>query len=778
MNGGGTLALRGAAAVLVLGAVAAVVVAVAARVFGPPGDFFGPGSQTVTFRDGSVAHVFLSPDEKWRVPVRLSDVDPRYIEALIRLEDKRFYHHPGVDVLAVARALVKNVQRGRVVSGASTLTMQLVRVREPRPRTVRSKLVEAFRALQLEVRYDKRTLLEAYLTYIPFGRNIEGVQAAALAYFGHGANALSSDEIATLLAVPQNPNRRVPSPNNRARLTRARDRIAARLADWGVGRIGAPAESVAASAVPGRLVPFPRLAPHAAFWFRAQYPGQARIDTTLDRGVQRTAERLMASAAPGLLRRGIHNGAAVVVDHHRAEVRALVGNFDFWDAEHGGQIAGFARPRSPGSTLKPLLYALAIDAGRVLPEHLVLDVPMRFGSYRPKNYDGRFDGLVRLEGALSRSLNVPFVHLLAEIGVERFIGHLSSWGVESLVDTPGHYGLSAAIGGLEVTPLELAGLYTILAAEGRYRAPVWRPGRRTAGFERALSEGAVFLTGRALAKKDRPDFPSRRRFTQIPPRIRWKTGTSYGHRDAWAVGYDTAYTVAVWTGNFNNASSRALVGAEAAAPILFDLLEGFARGGSGPGRERPPDDLSRIEVCAYSGHVPTAACPHRTGAWARTARVPTTPCPYHVHADIDVASGLVLSPECRSRFAYETRAFLRWPGRLERWLSDEHRRGPSSPSFHPACRAMSKRGPSMVSPEAGARALLIAGLPATSQEIPLVADGGAGRLSWFVDGEFVGTAHARDRLWWTPKEGRHLVVVTDERGRSARRILRVERLFP
>ena len=416
-----------------------------------------PGSPVVTWRDGTPAHVFLADDDRWRMAVSPDEIDPAYVDALVRLEDKRFYHHPGVDPVAVGRAAGLNLMRGRVVSGGSTLTMQVVRVLEPRPRTLRSKVVESWRALQLEWFLGKDEILAAYLTFTPYGRNVEGVEAASWAYFGHGAGALSSAEIATLLAVPQAPTSRYPTADNAERLRGARDEIAAFLADEGALSLGIGEDvidadtalaQVQATPVPTRLQAFPRELPQVATWLRAQHPEEHRIATTLDRARQHSVARQFRKQEGELARKGIHQGVAVVVQHDTGEVVALIGSLDPWGEEPGDQVPMFARPRSPGSALKPFIYASAIDEGLALPEHLVRDIPASYRGYAPRNYDGTYDGLVQLEDALSRSLNLPFVFLLQEIGVEEFLGRLRIMGVESLIDEPGWYGLSVAVGGL------------------------------------------------------------------------------------------------------------------------------------------------------------------------------------------------------------------------------------------------------------------------------------------------------------------------------------------
>jgi penicillin-binding protein 1C len=752
-----------------------------------PGRLASPHSAVIEYRDGTPAHVFLAPDERWRVLTRREDVDPAYVRALLALEDKRFGWHPGVDPLAVVRAGVSNVTRGRRVSGASTLTMQLVRVLEPRPRTLVSKLIESFRAVQLELHLSKDDILAAYLQFVPYGRNVEGVEAASLAYFGHRATHLSAAEISTLLAVPQNPNRRFPTPGNLDRLKAARDDIARRLLAEGalpLGPAGAavtPAQlqaEVLATPVPRDLRPFPREAPHAAAWLRAQRPEVSRLRTTLDAGTQRLAERLMRDAAGELRPRGIYNGVAVVVDHTSAEVVALVGSLDFFDARHGGQIAGFATPRSPGSALKPLLYAMGIDRGLMLPEHLVADTPESYGGYAPRNFDGRFMGLVRMEYALSQSLNIPFVRLLKGLGVERFLGTLRRAGVTSLAPEPGFYGLSAAVGGLEVTPLELAGVYVALAREGR-AAPLKVLREEASGpvseTPELFSPGAAWLTRRALSLKDRPDFPARRRLTGIPAQVHWKTGTSFGHRDAWAAGSGPRHTAVVWLGNFDSSPSVHLVGAEAAGPLLFDILEGVAPRGIAAEADAsvPPPDLTAVEVCAYSGHLPTEACTQRREVLARREAVPTRRCPYHQQVEVDARTGLAVSPVCRSGREVESRVYLTWPASIRRWLTEQHRSLPTPPAYATGCEpGGAEHPPEILSPAEGQVSLLIPGVAPEQQEVPLEAEAANDReLTWFVDGKLLGRARAAERLWWTPARGTHEILVTDDRGLSSRRLL-------
>ena len=735
-------------------------------------------SVSVEYRDGRPAHVFLSSDEKWRLPVELERVDPKLVESLVALEDKRFWSHHGVDPIAISRAAITDVVHLRRVSGGSTLSMQLARLLEPRRRTIPSKLVDMFRALQLDARLSKREILEHYLARTPYGKNVEGIESAAWSYFGHGAQHLSPLEIATLLAVPQGPTRFAPSKANQTRLRERRDRILAKLIAAGVFS-SADTEAARAEALavepPIRLRPMPREAIHAAVWARGQHPHEVRIRTTLDRGAQSVVEKLVGSYGAELQQRAIHNAAIVVVDHRTREVVALTGNLDFDDAKHGGQISMFARPRSPGSTLKPLLYALAIDRGLALPEYLVTDVPSEYGTYRPRNFDGDYAGLITLRESLNRSLNLPFIDLLAKLGVETFIGELQRSGVSHARATPGEYGLSLIAGGIELTPLEVANLYATLAENGVHRALRMFASDRASTPSTIYGSAAAHLTREALSLRDRPDFPKRRDIRRgAPAEIHWKTGTSFGYRDAWAVGSGPQYTAAIWTGNVDQHASRDLVGSEAAAPLLFDVLEGLADRTRTQVPPSPPGDLVEIEVCAYSGHVPGEGCTHRVKALASVQSVPQAPCPYHQVYEVDRATKRAVLPACRDdRADYEKKTFVVLPSAVNAWLAERNRTIPEAPVFADGC-AMDAGAPTLLLPSEGQIVTLIPGVPSTNQVVPLQVSTRATHVSWFVDGELVATAPSSERAFWTPTVGTHEVVVSDEAGRKARRKLVVQ----
>mgnify|MGYP000701451021 CR=1 FL=1 len=771
---------------LVVLGVVAVVVHVMVWLVPLPERLQAKGAQVVQWNDGSAAHVFLTADGKWRMDVDVDTVDDAYIKALLAREDKRFADHLGVDPWALLRAVWLNVSHGEVVSGASTLTMQLVRVLEPRPRTLSSKVVEAFRAYQLEWHLDKRDILQAYLTFIPFGKNVEGVEAASLSYFGHPASSLDEAEIAALLAVPQSPTRRHPRAANVERLHQARQAVAEDLTAKGVfplRRTSAGADvnvdhldvdhlaAIAAAPVQQTLRPFPRHVPHTAQKLRRERPQQQHIHTTLRKELQLRLRDSVDLHQYALTTNGIHNAAVVVVDHQDHEIVALVGNLDFFDDEHDGQMVAYDAPRSPGSALKPFLFAQALHDGAHLADHWVLDVPADYAGYSPKNYDGTFDGMVRLDAALSRSLNVPFVQLLHEQGVEPFVERLSTLGVSHLSSTPGHYGLASAIGALEVSPLELAGLYATLSNNGVHaplRLLVDDDTEQTP--QEVFHPAATWLTREVLSRRERPDFPSRRRLAGVPSGIYWKTGTSFGNHDAWTAGGNRRFTTVVWLGNLSMTSSSALVGAEVAGPLFFDVMEALPDDVDDDPR---PDGLIGVEVCALSGHLPSDACPHRKLALAIEDRVPTKTCAIHDVIEVDADTGKRVNASCRGDADVEQRHVQQLPVAARRFLRREHS---ALPAWAKRCEAPAGDAPVIVHPPQGQVAVMAPGIPASQQSIPLRATASSESVAWFVDGVFLGQRPVAEELWWEPSTGQHEVVVVDSAGQSAKHTLRVRAL--
>ncbi len=728
-----------------------------------------PSATMVRWADGVPAHASLAPDDRWRFATTPADVDPAYLRALVAFEDARFWWHPGVDPLAVVRAAGQDLLAGEVVSGASTLTMQLVRVVEPRPRTLRSKSVEVLRAVQLELRLGKEAVLGRYLTFAPYGRNVEGVVAGSWALFGHGPEDLTPAEIVTLLAIPQNPTRRTPSARNAARLRAARVRIASRLLEAGVLDVKPEAASaflshVATGPQPLALRPLPRDAAHAVRWLR---PGPGSdITSTLDRHTQRIAEGVLAAERASLEAQGVRHAAVVVVDRETRGLQALVGGHDPFGSRPGDWLPAFAQSRSPGSTLKPFLLATALEQGLALPEHRVPDVPSIHGSYVPRNHDGHYRGTVRLGEALIQSLNAPFVDLLARVGVPHLVATLRMSGAHSLSRDPAAHGLSLAVGGTALTPLEVATLYTTLASGGRFAPLRAHADEPQVAPREALEPGAVWRVDALLGDPLRPDRP------EGSEGIRWKTGTSQGHRDAWAAGYAGDRVVIVWLGNLDREASSALVGGELAAPLLFDTLRalGTEVPGSHAPTPSPPATLRSSPLCSLSGEPVGPHCPHTEMALVADSH-PGTPCTWHRAVDVDVATGERVTPGCRGDRVLRREVHVVEPASVRRWKSRDHATAAEPlPALAEGCMAPPGPPPVIVEPPVGDVVWIASDAPLSEQERPLTADTrDGGTVWWTIDGDLVAWGAADQSAWWVPEPGRHEVVVTDAAGRSARR---------
>jgi penicillin-binding protein 1C len=546
-------------------------------------------SAVVLDREGRLLRPFLTESGRWKLPVRLADVDPRYVAMLKAYEDKRFDRHLGVDPLALGRAAWQFVRHGRVRSGGSTLTMQVARLLEPQEtRNASAKLRQVVRALELEWRFSKTEIIDLYLTLAPFGGNLEGVRAASLAYFGKEPARLSTAEAALLVALPQSPETRRPDRAPQA-ASFARGRVLARVRAAGLATDG-EVDIARAEPVPQGRQPFPLLAPHAAEQALGERP-QARsqrlaIDGRLQAGLEQLVRERSVSLGAKL------SIAILAVDHATGEIRASVGGVDYFAADRAGSLDLTKALRSPGSALKPFIYALAFDNGIAHPETLLEDRPTRYGAYVPENFDLGFQGLVSARKALQLSLNLPAVELLAALGPQRFIARLRDSGADIAMPGDTAPGLAVGLGGLGITLHDLTLLYAGLARGGEVT-----PLRlRAAGTDESAVGPAASFVGPAAVfvgpvaawyiadiLRDAP-VP----LNASPGHIAFKTGTSYGYRDAWAVGFDKRHTVGVWVGRADNGAVPGLVGRVAAAPILF---EAFARLGIEPGRAPPPPGI-------------------------------------------------------------------------------------------------------------------------------------------------------------------------------------------
>ncbi len=532
-------------------------------------------SRIVVDRNGKILRAYTTPEGRWRLPATVKEVDPRFLKVLFAYEDKRFYEHDGVDPLAMMRAAWQWISTGHIVSGGSTITMQVARLLEPRRhRTIEAKLRQMVRALELERVLSKKQILGLYLTLAPYGGNIEGIRAASLAYFGKEPLHLTLAQAALLVALPQSPEYRRPDRHPKAALE-ARNRVLDRVAEDDV----APPDEIAHAKlqpVPHKRVELPMLAPHAADKVVAMHPRREVDRLTIEAPLQKSLQQLARERAQAL---GAHISVAImVVDNATGEVLARVGSAGYFDDERDGQVDMTDALRSPGSTLKPFIYGMAFEDGLIHPETLIDDKPQRFGDYQPHDFDLSFQGTVTVRRALQWSLNVPAIAVLNRVGASRLDARLSQAGARLVLPPDETPGLAMGLGGVGIRLSDLVMLYTGLARLGTVTPLVERVGEKPPSPKRLMSPVAAWYVGNILIGAPPPQ-------NAAPGRIAYKTGTSYGYRDAWAVGYDGRLTIGVWVGRPDGTPVPGLVGRAVAAPILFDA---FARTGFAPAPLPPP----------------------------------------------------------------------------------------------------------------------------------------------------------------------------------------------
>lgn len=772
-------------------ALAALLLVVAAVAFHrlPPQPLFSePSSSVLLARDGSLLGARIAADGQWRFPGGQS-VPDRFAQALVTYEDRRFYRHPGIDPLAIARAARLNWRRGRVVSGGSTISMQLARqVRRPvhhdAPRGVFAKVQEAVLAVRLELAYSKPQLLALYVDHAPFGGNVVGLQAAAWRYFGRAADQLSWAEAATLAVLPNSPSLVNPG-RRRAVLQQRRDALLRRLAGRG---LLAPLDLQLALAEP--LVagprPLPELAPHLLETLRQQHPRQYRFESTLDAGLQARASQIVRDQSDLLRAQGIGNAAALVVDNRSFEVLAYVGNADWGtDGDRALAVDIVQRPRSSGSILKPLLYAAMLDSGQLLPKMLVADVPTQYQGFAPENFDRAFRGAVPADEALAHSLNVPAVRLLREYGYPRFYDLLAHMGVRTLREPPDHYGLALILGGAEVTLWDVTRLYANLAdlarqgdagGTGGYRdlQAVQGAAQRLPG-RTEISTGAAWLTLDALLEVARPAEEANWKSFAGSHRIAWKTGTSWGLRDAWAVGSTSQYTVGVWAGNASGVGVPGLTGSLAAAPLLFALHNRLPAAEWFP---QPTRVMRRVSVCRDDGFLATRECPAEQ-QWVPADSHFDRQSPNHLLVHVD-AMGRRVDSRCESVARMRHLSWLVLPPAQEYFYRRGHADYRPLPAWRADCR--------MSAPDADTRPPLDFLYPDTAGTlyVPVELDGHAGRvvfeavhrdpralLYWHVDERYAGRTGTIHQLGVGLEPGLHTITIVDAAGNRASRSIDV-----
>ncbi|MEZ4920502.1 MAG: penicillin-binding protein 1C [Saprospiraceae bacterium] len=744
--------------------------------------FNKPYSTVLEDRNSVLLGARIAEDGQWRFPTPDS-LPKKYANCVVAFEDKRFWYHPGVDPLSLFRAIRQNIQQGKVVSGASTISMQVIRLAQNNPpRTIWEKLKELVMATRLEAGYSKEHILRLYAGHAPFGGNVVGIEAASWRYFNKAPSVLSWAEAATLAVLPNNPALIHPGRNRDALLAK-RNRLLQILNKE--GKIDAITTELAMEEpLPDAPTPLPRLAPHLLDRMEAANPEKNRFKTSIQADLQRQANEILSRHQ--LVNRGnqIHNLAAVIIDVPSGEVLAYVGNVLGAGSEHGEQVDVIRAPRSTGSILKPFLHTLALESGTILPQSLLTDVPVQLGRYKPENYYENYDGVVSAQRALVRSLNVPFVLLLQEYGLEKYHYNLKRLGFTTINKSPGHYGLSLILGGAEANLLDITNTYACMARRlgafyqrnGMYAENDFRPASfqvRPVEQEKLLkqndllSAGAIWHTFEAMQHVERPASAGEWELFQTSSPIAWKTGTRFGFRDAWASGVNSSYAVGVWVGNADGEGRPGLVGVQRAAPVLFDL---FAILPDADWFDPPYDAMALIPVCRESGYRKGNYC-EADSVWVPKSGLKAPACTYHqlLHLSPDGAWQVHADCELPDRMPHVPWFIL--PPLEEYYFKSRNPSYQVPPPFREDCRngmqtASNYQPMQLIYPKAHTKIYVPVDLDGklSSTVFQVAHRNPDSEIYWHLDGTYLGSTKHFHEMALQPSIGNHQLTLVDAQG--------------
>jgi penicillin-binding protein 1C len=745
--------------------------------------FDDPYSTVAESDDGSLLGARIAADQQWRFPA-LDSVPGKYEKCLLQFEDQYFYFHPGINPVALMRAMVRNIKSGRVVSGGSTITMQVCRMaRGEKKRSIINKIVEMVWALNIELRFSKKEILNLYASHAPFGGNVVGLDAAAWRYFARPVSELSWAESAMLAVLPNAPSLIYPGRLDE-RLRQKRDRLLEKLFES--GEIDSLTFHLSvAEPIPEKVHPLPVKAYHLVEKAASEKNGR-RIRSTIDGNLQERVNALVARHRKTLEANHIYNVAVVVAGVSSKEVKAYVGNyFDGNETEHGNSVDIIRSPRSTGSILKPFLYCKMLDDGQLTPEMLVPDIPTRFGGFTPMNFDQEFNGAVPAAEALARSLNIPAVKMLQDYGVPPFYSFLKKTGMETLVQPPDYYGLSLILGGAEVSLWNLAGMYTSLVSvlknydknDGFYAAQSFsglkwekeNSSAKNAAAEAVQPEvraASVYLTLQALLKVKRPHSEAGWQEFASARNIAWKTGTSFGFRDAWAVGMTRDYVVAVWAGNADGEGRPGLTGVAAAAPLMFDVFELLPASGW---FQMPVDEMEQMEICAESGYRPGVNCDSVKAVWL-PAGTKVDVCQWHRKIHLNENGTQRVNANCYPVSKMQHKNWFVLPPAMEYYYKPRNPIYVTLPPLMPGC-GDEMENMEFVYPREWNNLFIPTDLDGTPGQLvfELVHRQRNAKVYWQLDAKMGGATSGIHQFAIRPDSGWHVLNVTDQSGSSLTR---------
>ncbi len=750
-------------------------------IFSAPKQLFNsPFSTVVESNNGKLLGARIAADGQWRFPESHS-IPKKYEKCLLNFEDKYFYYHPGINPASLSRALKQNIKAKCVVSGGSTITMQVCRMaRKQKSRSIKNKIIEMIWALNLELRFSKKEILSLYASHAPFGGNVVGLDAAAWRYFNRPANELSWAESATLAVLPNAPSLIYPGKSDK-KLKNKRDRLLAKL--MCSGEIDSLTLKLSiAEPLPQKVTPLPLNAYHLVER-AARLKNGERIHSTIDYYLQKKVSELVAQHSKKLQANHIYNLAVIVAKTGSKTVKAYVGNvFDGINNEHDNHVDIIEARRSTGSILKPFLYCKMLDEGLITPQMLIPDIPTRFGGFTPANFNHEFSGAVPAAEALARSLNIPAVMMLRNYGVPQFYNFLQKTGMKTLTQKPDYYGLSLILGGAEVTLWDLTGMYTSLVdilnnynendgsyEENPFSELKWvdeksaKNDNKNIAAQPEIRAGSIYLTLQALLKVTRPESEAGWEEFTSARNIAWKTGTSFGFRDAWAVGMTHDYVVGVWAGNADGEGRQGLTGVTAAAPLLFDIFDFLP---TSDWFDMPTDELEKIKVCAESGYRKGVNCESVKEIlvpWGSKVKV----CPWHKKIHLNETKSFRVNANCYPVSKMTHKNWFVLPPAMEYYYRKTNPSYAILPPLLPGC-VTDIENMEFIYPRQWNNVFIPKYLDGTPGQIifELVHRQKNATVFWHIDNKYLGATIGIHQFALRPEKGWHTITVTDSNGNS------------
>ena len=749
--------------------------------------FNTPTSYILEDKDGILLNATIAADGQWRFPYN-ENVPQKFIDCITTFEDKRFFYHPGVDPMAFIRAVKKNISGKGNTQGGSTISMQVIRLAQQNNRNIWNKIKESILAVRLECRYSKKKILALYASNAPFGGNVVGLDAAAWRYYGNSPGKLSWGQMATLAVLPNAPSLVHPGKNREALVRKRNSLLDKLLAENKISK--QDCELAKLEPLPGVPLPLPQNATHLFQRIKRESKDPVtKVATTIDNTLQKNVAAILQQHQSVLKGNGINNACALVLDVETGNALAYVGNIsDRSNKEMESDVDVVAAPRSPGSALKPILYAAMLSDGLVLPNALIADVPMQIGDYAPKNFDLGYDGAVPAANALARSLNIPALKLLQQYKYQRFYETLKQCGITTLTRKADVYGLSLVLGGCEVTMWDLAGVYASMARALNHQtankgivnpqdfhAPkYWKDDRQLTADNRSaanvpLDATSIYFTFQAMKEVMRPGEEGLWQQFSSSQTIAWKTGTSFGFRDGWAIGITPQHAVAVWVGNTDGEGRPDLVGIKTAAPILFDIFRLL------PGVswfQKPLYNFSYVPVCRQSGYRANMDCDAIDTLFMPAKAFKSPLCPYHKMINLDASGTYRVTADCESPSTMQHKSWFVLTPAMEFYFKQKSADYKMLPPFKPGCENR----------DGGKTIDIIYPIANAKIYVPLEINGERGKtiftathrksgskIFWSLDDSFLATTQNFHQVAVNPSVGKHVVTLVDESGFSVSR---------